>query len=173
MYYLIGLILVMLSFAGGCDQSVVRTESKTRNESLVSLKRNVPSEWQDVDLGRLVLKLPRDMKRSNVQGTDSTVWEFVSDDSRMIIDLGTHANDLSTYTDWPNYRESWVMVDLQKAKLCSFRHSERFLDSADGDRIYISAIYFPRLGLSIWYTSKNEKDQVFAEAIFSSIRFVR
>lgn len=171
--YFIGPITVMLFFFAGCAASGIRTESQTPERNLLPLQRPIPPDWRTVNLGKLILSVPTELKRADARGIDSAAWEFVSQNSRMIVDLGDHSNDLSTYSDWPNYREAWVTVDSRKAKLCTFRHSPRFMDSADEDRIYIAAIYFPNDNLWIWFTSKDEKEQLTAETILSSIKFAK
>jgi hypothetical protein len=109
--YMIGPITVMLFVFGGCAVSGIRTESQTPEQNLSPLQREIPPNWRPVNLGKLILSLPKALKRADAQGIDSAAWEFVSQNSRMIIDMGDDSNDLSTYSDWPNYREAWVTVD--------------------------------------------------------------
>jgi hypothetical protein len=136
----------------------------------------VPRNWQRVELSRFSISLPPDMKWVGDKSIDSEVWVFQSEGMRLETDFGPHSNDLTTYHDWPDFHEGKLKIDSRNAKFCTFRHAPRFMDSADGDRVYIAALYVPDIGLgknglNLWLTSKTAKGQEIARTIFASIKF--
>src|SRR5215813_4439207 len=97
---------------------------------------SVPSAWRRVDMERFVLFLPPDMERREIRGEDSAFWEFRSDTSRLVVNLGMHTDDLVGYKDWPEFHEENIRIDSHSAKVCTFRHSEDRMDSADDNRLF-------------------------------------
>lgn len=134
-----------------------------------------PLDWKRVDLRYFSFYLPPDIKESEVQGIDSFVWQAVSDSARLTIDLGAHSNDLTSYLEWPGFHQETLVIDSRQARICTFRHSEQFMDSADGDRLYIAAAYFADIGrgdqLTLWFASNRPNDQQIAKRVFKSIKF--
>jgi hypothetical protein len=61
---LIILMLLSLTTCGGFASNGLSQESFT-----------VPSDWRHIDLGRMVLSLPRAMDRREVTGINSQLWE--------------------------------------------------------------------------------------------------
>lgn len=165
-------LLFLLTVAGSSSCSQPPRSAAPARHSLGP----VPPGWQRTDLGRFSLFLPPDMKMVEVKSIDSSVWEFRKEGYRLTIDLGVHSDDLSTYNDWPDFHQENVKVDSRTGKLCTFRHAPNFMDSVDGDRVYIAALYFADIGfgenrLTFWLTSNTVQGQQSARTIFYSIKF--
>jgi hypothetical protein len=129
-----------------------------------------------IDLKNFSFYMPPSMKEVQAKGIDSFVWEASSHSTRLIIDFGEHSNDLTSYLEWPNFQEQIVRIDSRPARLCMFKHANEFMDSADGDRLYIAAVHSSEVGLgnnrlTFWLASNNEAEQKAAETIFYSIKF--
>jgi hypothetical protein len=166
-------LFLVLAVAGSCSCTQTAHLFAPAQEPLAQ----VPPRWQRTDLGRFSLSLPPDMKKVDVKGIDSSVWEFKNSGTTLAIDLGSYySEDLSTYKDWPDFHEEEVKIDSRTGKLCTFRHSPDFMDSADGDRVYIatlgfSDIGFGKNGLTFWIASNTVEGQQTAKTIFNSIKF--
>lgn len=134
-----------------------------------------PVDWRKIDLGYFSFYLPPDMKESAAKGIDSFVWQAVSDSARLTIDLGAHSNNLTSYLEWPGFHQETVVIDARQGRICTFRQSDQFLDSADGDRLYIAAVHFADIGrgnqLTLWFATNRPTDQQIAKRVFKSIKF--
>ena len=134
-----------------------------------------PVDWRRIDLRYFSFYLPPDMKESEATGIDSFVWHAVSDSARLTVDLGPHSNDLTSYVEWPGFHQETLVIDYRQARICTFRQSEQFMDSADGDRLYIAAAYFADIGrgdqLTLWFATNRPKHQQIAKRVFKSIKF--
>src|SRR5438128_6759242 len=94
-------LLLMFTVAGTSSCSRIRGFSASKQDSP---SVQTPTGWQRIDLGRFLLSIPLDMKRVDVKGIDSSVWEFKSSTTRLTIDLGPYySEDLSTYKEWPDF----------------------------------------------------------------------
>lgn len=134
-----------------------------------------PVDWRRIDLNYFSFYLPPDMKESEAKGIDSFAWQAVSDSARLTIDLGAHSNDLTSYLEWPGFHQETIVIDSRQARVCTFRQSEQFMDSADGNRLYIAAVYFSDIGqgnqLTLWFATSRPDDRQIAKRAFKSIKF--
>jgi hypothetical protein len=131
-------------------------------------KVDVPRGWKKIELRDFSLEIPPGMKKRDVRGIDSEVWEYRSRDLRLAIDYGMYSNDLESYADRPEYKAEWISIDGKEAKVATYRSGKD----------YVAAVYFPglwgsdtKLGFSV--ESKSATGQELSKKIFQSIRFRR
>lgn len=135
-----------------------------------------PSDWKEIDLGHFLFHLPPDMKPQEVQGIDSTVWEYGNSSITLTIDWGQYPGAFEPYRDRPEYKEEWIKVGDKAAHFWSYRDSEEYITTTLGDKRYNATICFADTGiaeqkLTLGAYCKTKSDQVTAKMIFQSIRF--
>lgn len=136
----------------------------------------VPADWRNVQVEDFSFSIPPDLKAEDVRGIDSTVYAYVSDHMRIVIDLGRYSNNLQLYREQPGYREEWFIIHGRKAKVSTFYLSDEFANPGDEGRRSIAAVFFPDIGgnaaqLSFWVNCESGREQEVAKQIFYSIKF--
>jgi hypothetical protein len=142
--------------------------------SQVLSQQNAVYSWKEVDHKLFSFNIPPDFQPQKVEGIDSAVWRYNSDDLVLIVELGIYAGKTAIYSDWPEYREERVTIGGRKAILCFFKAPE----SRKGNYRYFAAAYFEDIGkksvkLSFFANCRSPREQAVARSIFRSIKFKR
>ena len=135
-------------------------------------KVRMPENWKKFDLPLFSFFAPSDFVSEPFKGKDSAIWKYKNQDLELTIDLGLYSAKPTEDKDEDNYVEKSVVVDKKKATIVSFK----FSDSDSKEFKYVTAVYFPRIGLdetklSFIANSKTSEKQEIAEKIFRSIKF--
>lgn len=136
----------------------------------------VPADWKNVQVKDFSFSIPPDLKPEDIRGIDSTVYGYVGDHMRIVIDLGRYSNNLQAYRDQPGYLEEWIVIDGRKAKVGTFHLSDEAANPTDEGREFIAAVFFPDIGvndlqLSFWVNCETKQEQDVAKQVFYSIKF--
>lgn len=116
------------------------------------------------------------MKERSVTGTDSSLWRYVNEKMTLDIAYGLYPDDLSSYSNQPEYQKTSYEINGLKAEMCTFRVGQELSTHFTGRNKYIAAVYFPDLKkafgtkLSILATCEGPGEQEIAKRIFSSLK---
>lgn len=137
---------------------------------------SAPNGWQKVELRYFSLVLPGDMKRADVEGIDSAVYEYVSAEITVDLDFGRYPADFSSYRREREFREEVVRIGGRRAEICTYLNDEDGTDITARDKRFVAGANFLDTGLeshalTIWVSCKDRRDLDIAKTIFRSVRF--
>ena len=102
--------------------------------------------WSRVDQGDFSFEVPDDMKKENVQGIDSQVGRYRSNDATVTYDYGLYSGDCAN-EDAPEYRDTWTRIGGRFAHESYWRREpgERQEDKPATFYEYQGCVYFPNV----------------------------
>lgn len=99
--------------------------------------------WQKIDAkGRFSFLVPSGMRKRDARGIDSYVEEYRGGDMRVSFDYGRYSDPLDSYSDKPEYQETFIDIDGRRAKLVTFIYPE-----AIGSLKRVAAVHFADVGV--------------------------
>jgi hypothetical protein len=135
----------------------------------------IPDGWKRIDLKAFSFYAPPDMKDQHARGIDSAVWRFRNRSITLDLDFGLYSNDLTFYSDQPEYRAEWTEIGGKKARIATLRmRDESLANSLEKDRNYVATVYFPDVHgarLTFWANCVDAAAQESAKKIFLTIKF--
>lgn len=131
-----------------------------------------PADWQNVNVAdRFQLRLPPDMKEQKVQGIDSLVSRFGSDQITLSSDYVWYSDPLK-YDDKKGYQRKAMVIGGKEALIVTFQ------DHREGEPMpFVTGVHFPsvtgdgKVRLTVYATCRDEKAQQTARRIFETITF--
>ncbi|MBM4071817.1 MAG: hypothetical protein FJ271_23260 [Planctomycetes bacterium] len=125
-------------------------------------------QWKKIENGSFSFSVPASFKKTDAQGTDSFVEEYVADGIQVRFDYGMYSNN---FLGWPkNTKFENVKIDGKAARLGTAKW-ERDKGFAYSTQVHIRLD--GEVALSMFAACKSEKEVAVARKIFVTIAFKR
>jgi len=139
-------------------------------------KQAEAAKGEKIDIGAFAFALPAGFKEIKVQGIDSMVKKYESENIALQFDLGWYSDPLNSYEGRPDFKMERQEIGGKKAFLVTFAYPTAESGQPFG---YVAAVHFPTVSkegisttrLTMWASCKTTKDYAVAKKIFQSITF--
>lgn len=155
---------------------------KQRNASthlLQSREASIPQGWKKIEIAVLTFYAPPNISQRNVQGTDTSVWEFHNSEINLRIEYGPFASTLPAIKKL-NYREEKVDIDGVNANVVFFGlddsnaydfSNEGFRQVAGIIRLKPPSNGFDNNSMTIIASYSDSRDEETVKRIIGTIKF--
>lgn len=149
---------------------------------LVSAQDNTAAtDWVRIETCQISLLLPRDLKRTDMQGLDSCIAQFDNNKMLLSIDYGRYGGAARKHETSLEFKEERISIDGKTAQLATYIDDS--LDARKNpNRKYVAHLYvevkllekeraWMEMSLMIDVHGDSEEVQEVAKRIFRSVRF--
>lgn len=183
MHYRTILLALLLGLSLACSRSAgVNTNRLDKLTPIATPIQElaIPSSWRSFEVGPFRLTGPPDLKKRNVRGIDSTVYEYENREFSVGIEIGMYSVERTVHSF--EYETGSIMIDARQVKFIKSdlnKPAANAARNADGSKskpveknLYIE-ILIPEESALINVNYKQESSTPLAMAILQSIRLTK
>ena len=105
------LLSILLAFSFACSQSTSRSDTQQIKPSLPTPipELELPLNWKAFEMGPFELRGPADLKKKNVRGIDSEIYEHENREFDIGVEVGMYSEDSGIHSY--EYETGSIMID--------------------------------------------------------------
>lgn len=170
-------LLTIISTQISCAETLSRNESSEKLSTPPETQTSkIPPDWQKISVCKISFSAPKDLKNENLQGIDSCIASFKSDQMQITLDYGWYGGAAKKDATKADFKEEAIEIDGRKAKLATFKNLESKTKLKFFANLYVVVVEPNNenpmtTSLLMGIRVENEKDLATAKRVFQTIRF--
>jgi len=115
------LFLAVVFLVSSCQRKAIQT---------ANAQKEIPKDWQKIETDYFSFSIPQTMKKNDVQGIDSFVMQFESNEITLDIEYGMYSTDLSYGSQHYESQKEVIEIDGEKTVIVSLDYNKPILSSS-------------------------------------------